>query len=105
MSEIMEEIPEERLKVLEDRLKMSEKFLVPPKGYKNIDMAKLQFSKLEKSARNCDKDTPALTYSSTRWLENAIYSREIIEEEYNRRMEQVKEQTRIFENKCSCFIK
>ena len=38
----------------------------------------------------------------TRWLENALQSREIIEDEYNERMTKIKEQTRTFDNKCEC---
>lgn len=58
-------------------------FREPPKGYKNIDLANAQFKKLAESVKNCDIGVPALTFSSTRWLENALYSREIIEDEYN----------------------
>ena len=79
-----------------------EEFSKPPKGYKNIDLAKSQFVKLEDAARKCDETTPALTFSSTRWLENAFYSREIIEDEYNERMKKIKEQTRKFIDICSC---
>jgi len=75
----------------------------PPKGYKNIDLVNAQFKKLVESVNNCDSKVPALTFSSTRWLENALYSREIIEEEYDERMKKIKEQTRIFDEKCSCL--
>lgn len=78
-------------------------FREPPKGYKNIDLANIQFKKLEESVKNCDSQVPALTFSSTRWLENALYSREIIEDEYNEKMKKIKEQTRIFDEKCSCL--
>ena len=81
-------------------------FSKPPKGYKNIDLAHTQFAKLEDAVERCDETTPALTFSSTRWLENAFYTkavnREIIEDEYNERMEKIKEQTRKFIDKCSC---
>lgn len=81
---------------------MSKEFYIPPKGLKNIDMATKQFTKLEMSVNACDKDTPALTFSSTRWLENALYNREIIEEEYDNRMDKIKEQTRKFIERCNC---
>lgn len=77
-------------------------FRKPPRGYKNIDLANAQFKKLEKSVKNCDTEAPALTFSSTRWLENALYSREIIEDEYNERMTKIKKQTRIFDKECKC---
>jgi len=79
-----------------------QEFRNPPKGYKNIDLAKAQMKKLELSVKACDKDTPALTFSSTRWLENAFYSREIIEDDYNKLMTRIKAQTRIFIDKCDC---
>lgn len=78
-------------------------FREPPKGYKNIDLANVQLKKLVESVNNCDSKVPALTFSSTRWLENALYSREIIEDEYNEKMKKIKEQTRIFDEKCSCL--
>lgn len=78
-------------------------FREPPKGYKNIDLANTQLKKLVESVKNCDSKVPALTFSSTRWLENALYSREIIEDEYNEKMKKIKEQTRIFDEKCSCL--
>jgi dihydroorotate dehydrogenase len=78
-------------------------FREPPKGYNNIDLANIQFKKLVESVNNCDSQVPALTFSSTRWLENALYSREIIEEEYDKRMKNIKEQTRIFDENCSCL--
>jgi uncharacterized protein (DUF2344 family) len=78
-------------------------FREPPKGYKNIDLANVQYKKLVESVKNCDSKVPALTFSSTRWLENALYSREIIEDEYNEKMKKIKEQTRIFDEKCSCL--
>ena len=78
-------------------------FRESPKGYKNIDLANTQFRKLVESVKNCDGKVPALTFSSTRWLENALYNREIIEDEYNERMKNIKEQTRIFDEKCSCL--
>lgn len=81
---------------------VNSEFREPPRGYKNIDLAKSQFKKLEESVKNCDTTVPALTFSSTRWLENALQSREIIEDEYNERMIKIKEQTRIFDNKCEC---
>ena len=74
----------------------------PPTGYKNIDLAKKQFNKLEIAVEECDVDTAALTFSSTRWLENAFYSREIIEEDYNRLMSKIKAQTRRFIENCAC---
>jgi hypothetical protein len=77
-------------------------FKNPPTGYKNIDLAKIQIGKLEKSVKECDSDTPALVFSSTRWLENAFYSREIIEEDYDKLMAKIKGQTRQFMNKCEC---
>ena len=80
-------------------------FREPPKGYKNIDLANAQFKKLKESVNNCDTNVPALTFSSTRWLENAFYSREIIEDEYNERMTKIKEQTRIFDKDCKCVNK
>lgn len=81
---------------------MSGEYSKPPKGYKNIDLATTQFTKLQLSVNACSTDTPALTYSSTRWLENAFYSREIIEEEYDSRMDKIKEQTRRFIDRCNC---
>ena len=54
-------------------------FRKPPQGYKNIDLAKAQFEKLAESVKHCGTEVPALTFSSTRWLENALYSREIVE--------------------------
>lgn len=80
-------------------------FKEPPKGYKNIDLAKMRFKDLEESVKNCSTKVPALTFSSTRWLENALYSREIIEDEYNERMTKIKEQTHIFDNECECVNK
>jgi len=79
-------------------------FREPPRGYKNIDLAKTQFKKLEESVKNCDTTVPALTFSSTRWLENAFYNREIIEDEYNERMTKIKEQTRIFDVTCQTEV-
>lgn len=81
---------------------MPGEFRKPPKGYKNIDLAIKQFMKLQSSVNSCSTDTSALTYSSTRWLENAFYGREITEEEYDSRMDVIKEQTRIFIEKCNC---
>ena len=78
-------------------------FKEPPKGYKNIDLANIQFTKLVESVKECDSKVPALTFSSARWLENALYSREIIEDEYNEKMKKIKEQTRVFDEKCSCL--
>lgn len=75
----------------------------PPKGYKNIDLAKKSISKLELSVNECSQDTPARTLSAARWLENAFYSREIIEEDYDKLMTRIKEQTRRFIDKCSCI--
>lgn len=83
----------------------SSEFREPPKGYKNIDLAKMRFKDLEESVKNCSTKVPALTFSSTRWLENALYSREIIEDEYNGIMTKIKEQTRIFDDKCECVSK
>jgi len=80
-------------------------FKEPPKGYKNIDLAKMRFRDLEESVKNCSTKVPVLTYSSTRWLENALYSREIIEDEYNEIMAKIKEQTRMFGDKCECIDK
>lgn len=77
-------------------------FREPPKGYKNIDLANAQLKKLKESVKICNTEVPALTFSSTRWLENAFYNREIIEDEYNERMTKIKEQTRIFYEKCNC---
>ena len=77
-------------------------FKKPPRGYKNIDLAKIQIGKLEKSVKECDLDTPALVFSSTRWLENAFYSREIIEEDYDKLMTKIKSQTRQFGKNCEC---
>lgn len=74
----------------------------PPKGYKNIDLAKKSINKLELSVKACSQDTPAHTFSATRWLENAFYSREIIEEDYDRLMSKIESQTRIFIDKCEC---
>ena len=74
----------------------------PPKGYKNIDLAKIGIRKLEKSVKDCDTDTSALTLSSARWLENAFYSREIIEEDYDKLMSNIKGQTRKFIRDCGC---
>ncbi len=74
----------------------------PPKGYKNIDLAKISINKLERSVKECSTDTPAHTLSATRWLENAFYSREIIEEDYDRLMSNIKTQTRTFTDKCEC---
>lgn len=85
------------------KLEKEGEFGKPPKGYKNADLANTQLKKLVESVKNCDSDVPALTFSSTRWLENAFYSREIIEEEYNEKMKNIKEQTRIFDEKCSCL--
>ncbi len=78
-------------------------FRNPPKGYKNIDAAKSSINKLEISVKECSNETPAHTFSATRWLENALYSREIIEEDYDKLMSKIKEQTRIFMDKCSCI--
>jgi len=77
-------------------------FKKPPTGYKNIDLAKKQMKKLEESVKDCSKDTPALTLSSARWLENAFYSREIIEEDYDKLMSDIKAQTRQFIKDCEC---
>jgi len=74
----------------------------PPKGYKNIDLAKIQIGKLEKSVKECDSDTPSLVLSSAMWLEDALYSREIIEEDYDKLMTNIKGQTRQFMNNCKC---
>lgn len=84
---------------------LKSEFIEPPRGYKNIDLAKARFKKLEESVKNCSTKVPALTFSSTRWLENALYSKEIIEDEYNERMTKIKEQTRIFGEKCECASK
>ena len=84
---------------------VNSEFREPPKGYKNIDLSNAQFKKLEESVKNCSTEVPALTLSSTRWLENAFYSREIIEDEYNEKMTKIKEQTRIFDEKCECTDK
>lgn len=73
-----------------------------PKGYKNIDLAKIGMNKLEQSVKDCILDTPALTLSSARWLENAFYSREIIEEDYDKLMAKIKQQTRKFIDDCKC---
>lgn len=74
----------------------------PPVGYKNIDLAKRQMKKLEESVKDCRTDTSALTLSSARWLENAFYSREIIEEDYDKLMSDIKAQTRKFISNCKC---
>lgn len=77
-------------------------FREPPKGYRNIDLANTEFKELTRTVKHCGTKVPALTFSSTRWLENALYSREIIEDEYNERMRKIKEQTEIFDKKCEC---
>ncbi len=74
----------------------------PLRGYKNIDLAKISINKLKESVKECSSDTPAHTLSATRWLENALYSREIIEEDYDRLMKKIKDQTRIFIGDCDC---
>ena len=75
----------------------------PPRGYKNIDLARIQMKKLIQSVDECSSDTPAFTLSSSRWLENAFYSREIIEEDYDGLMAKIKEQTRKFIKNCECL--
>ena len=75
----------------------------PPAGWKKIDLAKRQLSKLEMSVQDCETDTVALTLSSARWLEDAFYSREIIEEDYDNLMTKIKEQTRKFIDNCKCL--
>ncbi len=77
----------------------------PPRGYKNIDLAKTSVNKLKISVNECSTDTPAHTLSATRWLENALYSREIIEQDYDRLMKIIKGQTRIFIGNCDCIGK
>lgn len=74
----------------------------PPKGYKNIELAKIGINKLEQSIKDCNPDTPALTLSSARWLENAFYGREIIEEDYDKLMAKIKVETRKFMYRCKC---
>ncbi len=75
----------------------------PPKGYKNIDLAKKSMSKLEDAVEKCSHNAPAHTLSAARWLENAFYGREIIEEDYDKLMTRIKEHTRKFIDKCSCI--
>ena len=82
---------------------IAREFQKPPRGYKNIDLAKKQLGKLEISVQKCEPETAALTFSSTRWLENALYSREIIEDDYDILMSKIKDQTRKFIDDCKCL--
>lgn len=75
----------------------------PPKGYKNIDIAISSLKKLEASANECNHDTPAHTLSATRWLENAVSDNEIDEDDYDEFMSNIKAQTHIFVDKCTCL--
>lgn len=75
----------------------------PPRGYKNIDLAISSIKKLEESVKECSQDTPAHTLSATRWLENAVVNKEIDEEDYDELMTRIKDQTRMFVDKCGCL--
>lgn len=75
----------------------------PPQGHKNIDLAISSIKKLEGSAKECGQDAPAHTLSAARWLQNAVVNKEIDEEDYEEFMAKIKEQTRMFVDKCDCL--
>ena len=72
---------------------------------KNINLADITFTRLRLFINDCDPVTPEIAASTARYIENALFTREINETEYLANIKMLKDETDRFKNSCSCIKK
>lgn len=76
-----------------------------PIKFKSSELAEIEITKLKRSSQNCGPYTPEIAALSSKYLEQAFYEKEIIEEEYKKMTNMINKETDRFKNNCSCIIK
>lgn len=72
---------------------------------KNVNLASMAFARLKLFINDCDPVTPEIAASTARYIENALFTKEINETEYLANIEMLRDETNRFRNSCSCIEK
>lgn len=73
------------------------------KESKNIDLAKIQFDRLRLFINDCNPQVSEIATSAGRYIEAALYTKEINETEYIDNIEKLRKENNRFKSSCKCI--
>jgi len=70
-----------------------------------VPMVGIAFTRLKLFVNDCDSETPEIVASTARYIESALYTKEINGTEYSANIKMLKDETDRFKNNCYCTKK